>query len=253
MRSNDYERSGRRRRGRAKGKQQQAELSCLLPSCPAAAFLLPCLAQLIAWCTTTEAVRGQHQAPLGVEGRKRWVGLVELPSFLPSPLGLPCCRRWATFFVTPSCSLWRLDLSWLRRSICKICFRHSLPDTRSLMPGGGSWWGWSGACVDHGQPFARACRHLPWPEEGVRGKENRPQELGGRDPGRPLRGRGRFEVHQSSCHQRRSLRSFTGDKVVSTEIQNHKSFHSNPGWACTSSGAGINTTRLTNIPATSDR
>ena len=105
MRSNDYERSGRRRRGRAKGKQQQAELSCLLPSCPAAAFLLPCLAQLIAWCTTTEAVRGQHQAPLGVEGRKRWVGLVELPSFLPSPLGLPCCRRWATFFVTPSCSL----------------------------------------------------------------------------------------------------------------------------------------------------
>ena len=45
MRNNDYERSGRRRRGRAKGKQQQAELSCLLPSCPAAAFLLPCLAQ----------------------------------------------------------------------------------------------------------------------------------------------------------------------------------------------------------------
>ena len=92
IKKTDYEGSMRRRR-RKKGKQQQAELSCLLPSCPAAAFLPTRPAHSLVYNNR----RQLHQVSLGRRGR--WVGLVPLPSFLPSPLELPCCRRWNPTFV----------------------------------------------------------------------------------------------------------------------------------------------------------
>ena len=74
----DYEGSMRRRR-RKKGKQQQVELSCLLPSCPAAAPPSCLLAQVIAWCTTTEVVRRQlHQGELWKEAKMGWTGAVAI-------------------------------------------------------------------------------------------------------------------------------------------------------------------------------